>query len=134
MGGRRRQQVARHRDQRRRTWPCDRDHDGQGLDGQRPRDLPRWLPFLLADTAFAFACNTHGAAVVASGADVAFLAPVRSGDRLEATAVERVLRGRSGLYDVSVRRGREVVLEFRGRSRAMPPRPQREPQHQEHLS
>jgi acyl-CoA thioesterase len=75
--------------------------------------------FLLADTAFAFACNTHGASVVAAGADVTFLAPVRAGDELTAEGVERVLRGRSGLYDVTVRRGAEVVAEFRGRSRAL---------------
>lgn len=75
--------------------------------------------FLLADTAFAFACNTHGASVVAAGADVTFLAPVREGDELVAEAVERVLRGRSGLYDVTVRRHGEPVLEFRGRSRAL---------------
>jgi acyl-CoA thioesterase len=75
--------------------------------------------FLLADTAFAFACNTHGAPVVAAGADVSFLAPVRTGDELVATAVERVLRGRSGIYDVTVQRGDEVVAEFRGRSRQL---------------
>ena len=75
--------------------------------------------FLLADTAFAFACNTERDAV-AAGADVDFLAPVRAGDLLVAEAVERVLRGRAGLYDVTVRRGDEVVLEFRGRSRALP--------------
>ena len=78
--------------------------------------------FLLADTAFAFACNTHGPPVVAAGADVTFLAPVREGEQLVATAVERVLAGRSGLYDVTVRRGDDVVLEFRGRSRAVPSR------------
>jgi acyl-CoA thioesterase len=76
--------------------------------------------FLLADTAFAFACNTRGAAVVAAGADVEFLAPVREDDELVAEAVERLVRGRSGLYDVTVRRGDEVVLEFRGRSRSLP--------------
>lgn len=76
--------------------------------------------FLLADSAFAFACNTYGPAVVAAGADVTFLAPVREGDELVATAVERVVRGRSGLYDVSVLRHAESVLEFRGRSRALP--------------
>ena len=75
--------------------------------------------FLLADTAFAFACNTYGATVVAAGADVTFLAPVREGDELVAEAVERVLRGRSGLYDVTVRRDGDPVLEFRGRSRAL---------------
>ena len=77
--------------------------------------------FLLADSAFAFACNTRGMPVVASGADVAFLAPVHEGDELVATAVERLLQGRSGLYDVTVRRGEQVVLEMRGRSRALPP-------------
>jgi acyl-CoA thioesterase len=75
--------------------------------------------FLLADTAFAFACNTHGQPVVAAGADVSFLAPVRAGTDLVATATERVVRGRSGLYDVTVRSGDEVVAEFRGRSRAL---------------
>ena len=76
--------------------------------------------FLLADTAFAFACNTHGPAVVAAGADVSFLAPVRAGEELVAEGAERALRGRSGIYDVTVRRGTEVVAEFRGRSRALP--------------
>jgi acyl-CoA thioesterase len=76
--------------------------------------------FLLADTAFAFACNTHGPAVVAAGADVSFLAPVRAGEELVAEAAERVLRGRNGLYDVTVRRGDAVVAEFRGRSRTLP--------------
>ena len=76
--------------------------------------------FLLADTAFAFACNTRGAPTVAAGADVTFLAPVREDDELVAEAVERVVRGRSGLYDVTVRRGEETVLEFRGRSRSLP--------------
>ena len=78
--------------------------------------------FLLADSAFAFACNTRGAAAVAAGADVTFLAPVAEGDVLVAEAVERVVRGRSGLYDVTVRRGDEPVLEFRGRSRTVPGR------------
>ena len=74
--------------------------------------------FLLADTAFAFACNTRGA-TVASGADVEFLAPVHEGDQLVASASERVLRGRRGVYDVTVRRGDEPVVEFRGRSAAV---------------
>ena len=74
--------------------------------------------FLLADTAFAFACNTERDAV-AAGADVEFLAPARAGDVLVAVAAQRLERGRSGIYDVTVRRGDEVVLEFRGRSRAL---------------
>ncbi|MFG2041472.1 hydroxyphenylacetyl-CoA thioesterase PaaI [Dactylosporangium sp. NPDC048998] len=76
--------------------------------------------FLLADTAFAFACNTYGRVTVAAGADVTFLEPVRDGDELTATAVERTRRGRSGLYDVTVRRADGTVLaEFRGRSRTL---------------
>jgi acyl-CoA thioesterase len=75
--------------------------------------------FLLADTAFAFACNTHGHVTVASGADVEFLAPVSVGDVLVAAAAEVVLRGRSGVYDVTVWRGEETVAVFRGRSRAL---------------
>ena len=76
--------------------------------------------FLVADTAFAFACNTYGAAVVAAGADVSFLAPAREGDVLVAEGVERVVRGRSGIYDVTVRSGDNVIAEFRGRSRQVP--------------
>jgi acyl-CoA thioesterase len=76
--------------------------------------------FLLADTAFAFACNTHGGPVVAAGADVTFLAPAREGDVLTATATERARVGRSGLYDVTVSsENGAVVSEFRGRSRAL---------------
>jgi acyl-CoA thioesterase len=71
---------------------------------------------LLADTAFAFACNTYDRRTVAVGADVSFLASARLGDALVAVAVERTRRGRSGLYDVTVTRGGEVIAEFRGRS------------------
>ena len=73
--------------------------------------------FLLADTAFACACNSRGRVTVAAGADITFIAPVRDGDLLVANAAERVSYGRSGIYDVTVRRGDEVVAEFRGRSR-----------------
>ncbi|MBR8740811.1 hydroxyphenylacetyl-CoA thioesterase PaaI [Nocardiopsis sp. MG754419] len=76
--------------------------------------------FTLADTAFACACNVDGGGVtVASGADVTFVASAREGDLLVATAVERVVFGRSGVYDVTVRRGEEVIAEFRGRSRTL---------------
>lgn len=74
--------------------------------------------FLLADSAFACACNSGGAVTVAAGADISFVAPVRAGDVLVATAAERVAYGRSGIYDVTVCRGDQVVAEFRGRSRA----------------
>ncbi len=73
--------------------------------------------FLLADTAFACACNSRGRVTVAAGADITFIAPVHDGDLLVATAAERVSYGRSGIYDVTVRRGDEVVAEFRGRAR-----------------
>jgi len=73
--------------------------------------------FLLADTAFACACNSHGPVTVAAGADVTFLRPAREGDLLQARAAERATNGRSGIYDVTVTRGGEVVAEFRGRSR-----------------
>ena len=75
--------------------------------------------FLLADTAFACACNSHGPVTVAAGADIAFVAPAREGDLLVATAEERTRYGRSGIYDVTVRRGDDVVAEFRGRSRTV---------------
>jgi acyl-CoA thioesterase len=73
--------------------------------------------FTLADSAFAFACNSHNRRTVAQGCDIAFLAPVRAGDVLEAEAVERWRQGRNGIYDVTVRCGDRVVAEFRGRSR-----------------
>jgi acyl-CoA thioesterase len=75
--------------------------------------------FLLADTAFACACNSHGPVTVAAGADITFVASAREGDLLVATAEERTRYGRSGIYDVTVRRGDEVIAEFRGRSRTM---------------
>ncbi|MET9850435.1 hydroxyphenylacetyl-CoA thioesterase PaaI [Streptomyces ossamyceticus] len=75
--------------------------------------------FLLADTAFACACNSHGPVTVAAGADITFVAPAYEGDVLVATAEERTRFGRSGIYDVSVRRGEEVIAEFRGRSRSL---------------
>jgi acyl-CoA thioesterase len=73
--------------------------------------------FTLADSAFAFACNSHNRRTVAQGCDIAFLAPVRTGDVLEAEAVERWREGRNGIYDITVRCGDRVVAEFRGRSR-----------------
>jgi len=76
--------------------------------------------FTLADTAFAFACNTYDDRTVAAGADVSFLEPVSVGARLSAVATERSRRGRSGLYDVTVSRDDGVVVaEFRGRSRSL---------------
>jgi acyl-CoA thioesterase len=75
--------------------------------------------FLLADSAFACACNSHGPVTVAAGADIAFVAPTYEGDELAAVAEERAVFGRSGIYDVRVLRGDDVVAEFRGRSRVL---------------
>ncbi len=75
--------------------------------------------FMLADTAFACACNSHGAVTVAAGAEISFVASARLGDELVATAVMRTRYGRNGIYDVTVQRGDEIIAEFRGRSRAV---------------
>jgi acyl-CoA thioesterase len=75
--------------------------------------------FAVADTAFACACNSHGPVTVAAAVDVTFVAPAYAGDLLEARAVERTRFGRSGLYDVTVRRADEVIAEFRGTSRTL---------------
>lgn len=75
------------------------------------------MVFTLADTAFAYACNSYNQNTVASAAHIDFLAPSHLGETLEAEAVERALGGRSGVYDVSVRSssGKTVAL-FRGKS------------------
>lgn len=75
------------------------------------------LVFTLADTAFAVACNGYGRTTVAAGASITFMTPTRAGDELTAVATERVRRGRSGVYDVTVRCGADIVAEFRGNSR-----------------
>jgi acyl-CoA thioesterase len=73
--------------------------------------------FTLADSAFAFACNTDGAVAVASQCSISFIRPARLGERLVATAEQRHRAGRSGLYDVRVTAGSDVVAEFRGHCR-----------------
>ncbi|HET6875911.1 MAG TPA: hydroxyphenylacetyl-CoA thioesterase PaaI [Jatrophihabitans sp.] len=74
------------------------------------------LVFALADTAFACACNGEGPVTVAAGADITFVRAARVGDELVAHAEVRTRYGRYGVYDVTVRRGNEVIAEFRGRS------------------
>ncbi len=80
----------------------------------------------LADSAFALACNSHGPVTVAAGFSIDFLQPGRLGQVLHAQAREVSLRGRSGIYDVTVRaddpEAGEVIAEFRGRSRTLPDR------------
>jgi acyl-CoA thioesterase len=76
--------------------------------------------FTLADSSFAFACNTYGQRTVAQQCAVTFIRPAHAGDRLVAHAKERSRAGRGGIYDVTVRDGNEtVVAEFRGHSRTI---------------
>ncbi len=73
--------------------------------------------FTLADSAFAFACNSYNRSTVAAACEIRFLAPTRLGDLLVAEAVERRREGRDGVYDITVRRDDTVVAEFVGRSK-----------------
>ena len=75
------------------------------------------LIFTLADSAFAFACNSYDLVTVAASGSIEFLLPARLGDQLTATAEERSRSKRTGVYDVAVRNQRgESVAMFRGRS------------------
>ena len=106
------------------------DHVGPGTATLSMTVQPRMLNghrtchggfiFTLADSAFAFACNSHGHGAVAAHCDIFFLQPAREGDRLTAIATERHREGRTGLTDVRVTCGDTVVAEFRGHSRATP--------------
>jgi acyl-CoA thioesterase len=73
--------------------------------------------FALADSAFAFACNSYNLTTVAAGCSIDFLAPAREGDTLTAVAHERNASGRTGVYDIDVanQRGEKIAL-FRGKS------------------
>lgn len=74
--------------------------------------------FTLADTAFAYACNSYNHNTVASACHIDFLAPAREGDTLEAHAVEQSLSGRTGVYDITVRHAvtHQAIALFRGKS------------------
>ena len=75
------------------------------------------LIFTLADSTFAFACNSRNLATVAAGASIEFLHPAQLGDVLTCEGVERVLQGRHGVYDMTVRNQRgETIAMFRGKS------------------
>jgi acyl-CoA thioesterase len=78
----------------------------------------------LADSAFAFACNSHNEVTVASGFNIELVAPAREGDVLTATACELSRSGRTGVYDIEVRnqQGQRVAL-FRGRSYTLKGKP-----------
>jgi len=75
--------------------------------------------FTLADSAFAFACNTHNERAVAVQGNITFIRPGKLGDRLVAAAREISRNGRSGIYDVSVAVDGSVIAEFRGHSRTV---------------
>jgi acyl-CoA thioesterase len=76
--------------------------------------------FTLADSAFAFACNTHNERAVAAQGSISFIRPGKLGDRLVATAREISRSGRSGIYDVRVTTDDgTVIAEFRGHSRVI---------------
>lgn len=75
--------------------------------------------FALADSAFAYACNSHNERVVAAHDQITFLRPSKLGDRLVAAAREVSRSGRSGIYDVRVTAGDTVIAEFRGHSRVV---------------
>ncbi|WP_424832701.1 hydroxyphenylacetyl-CoA thioesterase PaaI [Ruegeria sp.] len=78
------------------------------------------VTFMLADSAFAFACNSRNQSTVAQHNVVSYLAPARAGDRLTAQATELSLTGRSGIYDVTVtNQDHRKIAEFRGFSRAI---------------
>jgi acyl-CoA thioesterase len=73
--------------------------------------------FTLADSAFAFACNSRNQSTVASGCSIDFLAPAKAGDELSAEASERALLGRIGIYDVTItNQEHRTIALFRGRS------------------
>src|SRR5437870_13689605 len=75
------------------------------------------LIFTLADSTFAFACNSHNQVTVAAGASIDFLKPAHLGDVLTCEGVEQVLQGRHGVYDMQVTNQRgETVAVFRGKS------------------
>lgn len=77
--------------------------------------------FTLADSTFAFACNSYNRNTVAAGASIEFLKPAHAGDVLTCEAVEQVMSGRHGVYDMKVTNQRgEVVAMFRGKSAQIP--------------
>ena len=73
--------------------------------------------FTLADSAFAYACNSYNKNTVASACNIDFLAPAKENDTLEAEAIEQSQSGRTGVYDVTVRTlGGKTIALFRGKS------------------
>ena len=78
------------------------------------------ITFSLADSAFAFACNSRNQLTVAHHNIISYIAPAYLGDKLVAKATELALNGRNGIYDVKVtNQNNKVIAEFRGFSRAI---------------
>ena len=76
--------------------------------------------FLLADTAFGYACHTRNQRMVGQHCSISYLNPAQTGDRLTAHAIERQRAGRSGIYDISVtRQDGTPIAEFRGTARVI---------------
>ena len=76
--------------------------------------------FTLADSAFAFACNSYNVTTVAASCDIAFLRAARAGEALRATAREVYREGRNGIYDIAVTDGSgAAIAQFRGKSRTI---------------
>lgn len=77
--------------------------------------------FTLADTTFAYACNSYNRNAVAAGCSIEFLKPSLEGDVLTCEGQEQVLQGRHGIYDMKVSNQKgEVVAMFRGKSAVIP--------------
>ena len=77
--------------------------------------------FTLADSTFAFACNSHNRNTVAAGCSIEFLKPAHAGDVLTCEGAEQMLQGRYGIYDMKVSNQRgETVAMFRGKSAQIP--------------
>jgi len=75
------------------------------------------LIFTLADSTFAFACNSYNVNTVAAGCSIEYLRPVHGGDVLTAEAIEQTLNGRHGIYDIRVtNQAGDTVAMFRGKS------------------
>jgi len=76
--------------------------------------------FMLADTAFGYACNSHNQRMVGQHCSINYLHPAQTGDRLTAHAVERHRQARAGIYDVAVKReDGTMIAEFRGHARSI---------------
>ncbi|MBE0587970.1 MAG: hydroxyphenylacetyl-CoA thioesterase PaaI [Hydrogenophaga sp.] len=77
--------------------------------------------FTLADTTFAYACNSYNRNAVAAGCSIEFLKPGHAGDVLTCEGVEQTLQGRHGIYDMRVTNQKgEVIAMFRGKSAVIP--------------